>query len=216
MQIENRMTRFLVPLMAAFVFAFAVFWGLYALIHRGVHGMDDMETLQTIDFVRLKRVTELEIKQRKKPEKPPPPKQPPPPQLKVASNSKPDMAPTHFNLPNLNLATNVSGGPFLGNFSAGENVGTGDGEMIPLVRIAPQYPRQALRDGIDGEVTLEITIGPDGSVTSVRVKRAKPRGYFESAAVAAAYKGRFKPKVVDGKPVETTGVYTVKFSMEGG
>lgn len=213
MYVESRPTRFLVPLALASVFAFSLFWGLHALISRGHGVMGSGETLPTIDFVRLKRATELEIKQRQKPEKPPPPKQPPPPQLKVASTAKPEQTPTQFNLPNLNLATSISGGPFLGTFAAGvENI-QGDAELIPLVRIAPQYPRQAARDGVSGEVVLEITVGPDGQVKSARVKSAKPRGYFEAAATAAAYKGRFRPKVVDGQPVETKGEYTVKFSL---
>lgn len=208
---QDSSARFLLPVIGASVFAFVMFWGLHFLIHRGHGALAETQTLQTIDFVRLKRATDLETKQRQKPEKPPPPKQPPPPKLAVASQAKPDMAPTQFMMPNMNLPTSISGGPFLGSFAAGDI--QGDAELIPLVRIAPQYPRQAQRDGIAGEVTLEITVGPDGTVKSARVKSAKPRGYFESAAVAAAYKGRFRPKVVDGKPQETTGVYTVKFTM---
>ncbi len=197
-------------LMAAVVVA-GLFWLMHTLIMgRDITAKKGSESA-AIDFVRLKRDSQLETRTRSKPQKPPPPKKPPPPQMKVQAQAKPDMSPTPFNVPKMNLPTSISGGPFLGNFSADDI--QGDGELIPLVRIAPQYPRQALRDGISGEVTLEITVGPDGSVKSARVKSAKPRGYFESAAVSAAYKGRFRPKVVDGKPQETTGVYTVKFTM---
>ncbi|MDD3763300.1 MAG: energy transducer TonB [Nevskiales bacterium] len=197
-------------LMAAVVVA-GLFWLMHTLIMgRDITAKKGGESA-AIDFVRLKRDSQLETRTRSKPQKPPPPKKPPPPQMKVQAQAKPDMSPTPFNVPKMNLPTTISGGPFLGNFSADDI--QGDGELIPLVRIAPQYPRQALRDGISGEVTLEITVGPDGSVKSARVKSAKPRGYFESAAVSAAYKGRFRPKVVDGKPQETTGVYTVKFTM---
>ncbi len=189
-----------------------LFWVMHMLIMGGNKELREATDSAAIDFIRLKRDSQLETRQRSKPEKPPPPKQPPPPQMKISSQVKPDMAPTPFNMPNLNLPTNISGGPFLGNFAAGGPV-TGDGELIAMVRIAPQYPRQAAMDGVSGEVVLEITVGPDGSVKSARVKSAKPRGYFESAAVSAAYKGRFRPKVVDGQPVETKGVYTVKFTM---
>ncbi len=195
----------------AALIAFGLFWIMHLLIlGRNVDAKKDT-TSAVIDFVRLKRDSQLETRTRSKPEKPPPPKQPPPPQMKVQAQAKPDMSPTPFNVPKMNLPTSITGGPFLGTFSSGDI--QGDAELIPLVRIAPQYPRQALRDGIEGEVTLEITVGPDGTVKSARVKSAKPRGYFESAAVSAAYKGRFRPKVVDGKPQETSGVYTVKFKM---
>lgn len=191
--------------------AFGLFWVMHLLIMGRDLGAKKDTTSAVIDFVRLKRDSQLETRTRSKPEKPPPPKQPPPPQMKVQAQAKPDMSPTPFNVPKMNLPTSITGGPFLGTFAAGDI--QGDAELIPLVRIAPQYPRQALRDGIAGEVTLEITVGPDGTVKSARVKSAKPRGYFESAAVAAAYKGRFRPKVVDGQPQETSGVYTVKFKM---
>ncbi|MEW6166372.1 MAG: energy transducer TonB [Pseudomonadota bacterium] len=203
----------LAVVLAAFV-AFALFWVMHLLILGRDVGPRKDTSGAVIDFVRLKRETELETRTRSKPEKPPPPKQPPPPQMKIQAQANPDMAPTPFNLPNLNLPTSITGGPFLGTFAAGDI--QGDAELIPLVRIAPQYPRQALRDGIEGEVTLEITVGPDGTVKSARVKSAKPRGYFESSAVSAAYKGRFRPKVVDGQPQETTGVYTVRFKLGEG
>ncbi len=195
----------------AALIALGLFWIMHLLITGNDLGPKAQSESAVIDFVRLKRDSQLETRTRSKPEKPPPPKQPPPPQLNVQSQAKPDMAPTPMNVPKMDLPTSITGGPFLGTFAAGEV--QGDAELIPLVRIAPQYPRQALRDGISGEVTLEITVGPDGTVKSARVRSAKPRGYFESAATAAAYKGRFRPKVVDGQPVETTGVYTVKFTM---
>ncbi|HEY0973878.1 MAG TPA: energy transducer TonB [Solimonas sp.] len=204
--------RFAKPLVIGLAVTFTMFATLQLMIQGGRYHAGETQTLATIDFVRLKRTTELETRQRQKPEKPPPPKQPPPPQLKVQAASKADVAPVKFTVPNLNLGTNISGGPFLGSFSAAGPI-AGDGELIAMVRIAPQYPRQAALDGVSGEVLLEITVGPDGTVKSARVKSAKPRGYFESAAVAAAYKGRFRPKVVDGKPVETKGEYTVKFNM---
>ncbi|MES0872774.1 energy transducer TonB [Sinimarinibacterium thermocellulolyticum] len=205
------MARSALAVVIAAVIAFGLFWVMHLLIMGRDVGPKKDSTSAVIDFVRLKRDTQLETRTRSKPEKPPPPKKPPPPQLNVQAQAKPDMAPTPLNVPKLNLPTTITGGPFLGTFSAGDI--QGDAELIPLVRIAPQYPRQALRDGIAGEVTLEITVGPDGMVKSARVKSAKPRGYFESAAVSAAYKGRFRPKVVDGQPVETTGVYTVKFNL---
>ncbi|QHS11161.1 energy transducer TonB [Sinimarinibacterium sp. NLF-5-8] len=197
----------------AAVIALSLFWVMHLLITGRAMEPVKAGDSAVIDFVRLKRDSQMETRTRSKPEKPPPPKEPPPPRLNMqAQTDKPNMAPTALNVPKMDLPTNITGGPFLGGFAA-ETPIQGDAELIPLVRIAPQYPRQALRDGVSGEVTLEITVGPDGMVKSARVREAKPRGYFESAAVSAAYKGRFRPKVVDGTPVETTGVYTVRFKM---
>ena len=77
----------------------------------------------------------------------------------------------------------------------------GDGELIPLVRIAPQYPRNAARDGIEGWVKMEFTINKAGTVSDPKVLESKPRRVFDRAARRAILKWKFKPRVVDGKPV---------------
>jgi protein TonB len=107
----------------------------------------------------------------------------------------------------------MTGGPFIGSYTAGDM--SGYSELIPLVRIAPQYPRQAARDGITGSVKLEITVNPDGSVREAHVIESKPRGVFDSAAVTAVLRWRFKPKVVDGQPVAQKGVQEVEFNLGG-
>ena len=137
--------RFTAPLLGACVVAFAMFWTLHALISRGTHALAT-ETMQAIDFVRLKRNVEIETKQRRKPEKPPPPKQPPPPQVKIAAQTQsPQQQVLPFNMPNMNIGTSISGGPFIGTFASADSI-QGDGELIPLVRIAPQYPRRVFHE----------------------------------------------------------------------
>jgi protein TonB len=88
-----------------------------------------------------------------------------------------------------------------------------DGDLIPLQRIPPQYPRDAARAGITGWVIVEVLVNPDGTVRSARVTDAKPKGLFEAAAVQAALRFKFKPKVVDGKPVEQKGSQKIDFNL---
>lgn len=202
--------RFLRPTAYAAGLTFAVFWTLHLLIAGGRYLADQGESLATVDFVRLKKDSELETRERKKPPKPEPPKTPPPPKMQI-DTPPPDAPPTPFQMPKMNLPTTISGGPFLGSFVGGDMSGTS--ELIPLVRIQPQYPREAARDGTEGTVTFEVTINPDGTVRSARVLKAQPRGVFESAALQSILKWKFKPKVVDGKPVETTGIQTIDFKM---
>lgn len=205
--------------LTAVVIAVAVVLGLFWLMHRLILGGDVTanrgEPTQAIDFVRIKRDEQPEARQRQKPEPPPPPKEPPPPpKMKVESDTPPQESPVPFDMPNLGLASAVGGGPFLGQLgTGGGGLGTFDGDIIPLARIAPQYPRQAARDGIEGWVKLEIVVNPDGSVQSVDVVDSKPRGVFDSAAVQAAYKWKFKPKVVNGQPVAQRGIQTLEFNL---
>ncbi|HUS23711.1 MAG TPA: energy transducer TonB [Candidatus Binatia bacterium] len=187
-----------------------VFWLMHIAIHGGGHGLGKTENLPTIDFVRLKKDTDLELRTRKKPPKPEPPKQPPPPKMNVTP-PPPEAPPVPFAMPKMNIPTTITGGPFLGTLAQGDMSGYSD--LIPLVRINPQYPRQAMRDGISGWVQLEIEINPDGSVRSARPVAAQPRGVFESAAVQGVMKWRFKPKVVDGKPVAAKGLQRLEFNL---
>lgn len=194
------------------VSAFALFWMLHLMIVGHGKGFNKSENLPTIDFVRLKRDSELETRIRQKPVKPPPPKDPPPPpKMQIAKMDPTQQAPLPFKIPNLNLGVNLGGGPFIGNFVAADAGAYSD--LIPLVALAPQYPRAAARDGIEGWVDVEITVGSDGNVKAARATNAKPRGVFESAAVSAALKSRFRPKMVDGKPQEQKGIRRYNFTL---
>jgi protein TonB len=204
--------RFLRAFLYAAALTVVLSWLMHFMIHgTGRHG-DKAEQLQTIDFVRLRKDSELTERERRKPPPPPPPKTPPPPPKMQVATEQVQQSPTPFNIPNLGLAPGIGGGPFLGAIGGG--LGGGDSDIIPLVRISPQYPRQAQLDRIEGVVTLEFIVNPDGTVRNVRVVSANPPGVFEQAAITAALKWKFKPKVVDGKPVEQKGVQPISFKLE--
>lgn len=204
-------SRFARPALYSALITFTMFLALHLLIAGGRYLAEQGESLATVDFVRLKKDSELETRERKKPPKPEPPKQPPPPKMKVET-PPPDQQPTPFAMPKLNLPTTITGGPFLGSFVGGDLNGYSD--LIPLVRISPQYPRNAARDRIEGWVDFEVTINPDGTVRSARPIKAQPRGVFEAAGMQAILKWKFKPKVVDGKGVESKGIQHIDFNME--
>lgn len=202
-----------IPILAT---ALVVAVGLFTLMHTVItvtgHGMDKVETLPTIDFVRLRRDSQVEAMQRRKP--PPPPPEPPPPPSKMRIDTGSVNASTlAFAMPNVDLNANVSGGTFLGQMGAGGTGGMFDGDIIPLQRIPPQYPRDAARNGITGWVQLEVLVNADGTVRSARVLEAKPKGLFEAAAVQAVMRWKFKPKVVNGQPVQQKGAQRIEFNL---
>lgn len=183
--------------------AAGLFWLMNYLILEGEGELDQSESYRTVDFVRVQESEELETRQRNRPE-PPPPEEPPPepPQLQPRSIQSQEVD-TSFGMPSIAVPTNISGGPFLGRNT----------DLIPVVRLAPQYPRQAARAGISGWVKLRIVVNPDGTVREARPVDADPRGLFEAAAVTAALRGRFRPRMVEGVAVESSGEYTVTFSL---
>lgn len=89
-----------------------------------------------------------------------------------------------------------------------------DGDYLPLVRVQPQYPRRAQQRGIEGHITVSLTVNEDGTVSaeSVKVLEEDPKGYFATAAKKAAAKFKYKPKIVNGAGQKVYGV-TYKFSF---
>ena len=81
-----------------------------------------------------------------------------------------------------------------------------DGEYLPIVKVQPMYPRRAAERGIEGYVLLEFTVTTLGTVENPVIIEEDPPGYFGRAALTAARKFKYKPKVVNGEPVPVSGV----------
>lgn len=99
------------------------------------------------------------------------------------------------------------------------NIGAGlqasDGEYLPIVKIAPQYPRRALSRGIEGYVILEYTVTKQGTVKKPVVIEAEPSNIFDRAAIKSALRYKYKPRIIDGEATEVTGVRTkITFQLE--
>jgi periplasmic protein TonB len=108
---------------------------------------------------------------------------------------------------------NVIDGPRFDGLDVTPGSGSADGMLIPMVRVLPQYPRQASRDGIAGYVVFEVVVNPDGTVKSARPIKSQPRGVFEANAMQAIMKWKFRPRVVDGKAVEARGTQQIDFAL---
>ena len=57
---------------------------------------------------------------------------------------------------------------------------------------SPRYPIMAQRRKLEGQVVVQFTIQPDGSVAAPRVVSADPPGVFDEAALVAASRWRFE------------------------
>ena len=115
-------------------------------------------------------------------------------------------------MPRISLGISSGTGPYLGKWSAGDPGGEGD--VIPIVRIEPQFPREALIKGIGGWVEIEFTIEPDGSVSRPKVIASHPPGIFDRNAIRAIYKWKFKPRIVDGKAVARRATQRLDFNLQ--
>jgi protein TonB len=89
-----------------------------------------------------------------------------------------------------------------------------DREPIPLIRVIPDYPPPAIRQGLEGWVQVQFTITATGAVTDAIVVNSSSK-IFEANALKAIVRWRYNPKIEDGVGVERVGVQTLlKFELE--
>jgi protein TonB len=104
-------------------------------------------------------------------------------------------------------SSGIPGGFGDGDVGAGLLRGAGPleitGDMtrpVLLVKVEPSYPQVPRRAGLGGRVTVRAVIAEDGNVESVEVVASTNR-LFDDAAVDAVRKWRYRPALMNGKPV---------------
>lgn len=80
---------------------------------------------------------------------------------------------------------------------------------------APDYPIDAARNHTSGYATVEFTVNPDGSVSGAHVIASQPGGIFNSAAIQAISRSKFKPALKNGQPVSATLQRRIDFNLGG-
>ena len=173
---------------------FGLLFIMQLLIATGEEAVTDSERFRMDEFVRVERNEVVETK-KQKPEKPPEPEVPPEMPEPQNSNQFDNSMSVSVSAPTTQVNLNVSGVGF----------GVSDGEYLPIVKVAPVYPSRALSRGLEGYVIVEFTVTQTGAVKDVTVVESTS-SLFERAATEAAYKFKYKPRVIDGVAVEVPGV----------
>jgi len=199
------MTRRLLGVSAlAAIITFSLFWVMQALVVR-VGELQEETGRLVVDFVRLKRDMEPETKKREIPDRVKPDEPPPPPQMNFSQNLNPDEG-IGVIVPEVDVGVDLA--------AASIGAGGSDRDVIPLVRVEPQYPMNAKQRGIEGWVELDFTITAAGTVADVVVTASSPGTVFDRAAVNAVSKWKYNPKVVNGTAVDRPHVkQRIKFEL---
>ena len=79
-------------------------------------------------------------------------------------------------------------------------------DYIPMRYITPRYPEVAEELGIEGSVEVSFTITEQGNVENIRIEESEPAGVFDDAAISAATRLRFEPRIVFDAPVRVDDV----------
>jgi protein TonB len=94
----------------------------------------------------------------------------------------------------------------------------GEGVTSPILvrEVKPEYTREAREAGIQGTVTMDVVVVPDGTVDDeVKVTRSLDRKYgLDEQAVKAVKQWTFKPGTKDGKPVAVRVSIEMSFTLK--
>lgn len=188
----------------AALFAIPVALGLFAIMNSLIDTefvQPDIKARKVADIVRPDEEIEVNTKQ-EKPEKVDDPEEPPP-----------EMQPLEFDMDmDVNVVNTAPSAQVSLDINS-SGMSSGDGEYLPIVKVAPIYPRRAQTRGISGYCIVEYTVTKTGSIRDPKAVDCQPSGVFDSASVKASLKFKYKPRVVDGEPIEVAGVQN-KFTYE--
>ena len=85
---------------------------------------------------------------------------------------------------------------------------------IPIEQVKPQYTSEAMRARVQGSVSIECVVMPDGSVGDLRIMRSLDRQFgLDEEAIKAARRWRFRPGRLNGEPVPVIVTIELMFSV---
>ena len=92
--------------------------------------------------------------------------------------------------------------------------GQSNSPLVDVMYVKPVYPADAAARGLEGFVTVSFDVTELGTVTNIQVLESSHR-VFEKSAREAALRSKFRPRVVDGIAMATTGVVRrYRFELE--
>lgn len=197
--------RYTLSTIFAVLITFALFWGMQYLIALDSNAKKEKIEGRKVEIGEVRQAQETEQKIRK-PDKPEDADTPP---------DTPDLD-MDTNVDNVNTGIEIGMAPVTADVSVGGTGGfaASDGDYLPIVKVAPIYPRRAQERGLSGYVIVEFTVTKLGTVADARVVESS-NSVFDRSAVKAALKFKYKPKVVDGEPIDVAGVlHKITFEME--
>ena len=192
-----------IAVIVGLTFTSAMFWLLFSLVNTDFDIGDRAEAAR-IEFSRMRRDTEVATKRDEKVQRDRPPPTPETPRMAFSAGG------IDNNVAQLSPIVDARGAMSRMTLSAGS-----DRDVIPLVRINPDYPPRALSRGLEGWVEVQFTITATGTVKDATVVNADPKNIFDDAALKAIARWRYNPKVEGGVAIERVGMRTrISFQLE--
>lgn len=211
------MIRFLVSAPLAVFFSLLLFYGLALITSTGERPQQDSSMNPALDFLMVRRESELELRHR---QPPPPPERVQPQELAIP---EPDTvkafnfaAPRpNLQVPDISMEMDLQLSPSLHNLKMPKPVVEVDTNPVVLSRVPPRYPQRALQLGLEGKVVVEFIITATGAVKegSLVVIESTPPGIFDRAVKRAIKRWKFKQRLLDGQAIEFKARQELAFKL---
>jgi protein TonB len=189
---------------------------------------NDVESLNVVNFTRIKPEQPLP------PEKPKPEEKEPDEPKKVMdmTRTKPtQVTPQSFkmNLPQMDLDIDprLTGGmPVVASlphiqpratidFNGLFDMNDLDTIPVPSFKTNPRYPYRAKRLGLEGEVKIRFLVDKEGTVSDITIVEATPPEIFDKSVINAVSTWKYTPGELSGRQVATLVTTTILFKLEG-
>lgn len=197
--------RLVTGVVLSIVVTFLLYWLMSVLVAAGKNALTDAPKGRIVEFVRVPNPPQLRTEQ-PKPEKPVKPQIAPETPQVQNDTVKPEGNTVDIGAMSVDsdLAVDTSAG-----------LSASDGEYLPIVKVAPVYPRRAQTRGIEGWVLLKFTVTETGSVINPQVVDAEPAGIFDKAAMRAVERFKYKPRVINGQAQQVHNVeHLITFKLD--
>ena len=203
-QAEDPKIRLALAALAAVFTTFAILWLMQILIATGKGAITSKYEGRFVDFVRIEKDESMETKTLK-PKKPPEPEQPPP-------DSPPQLDEIDASAQTVSIgAVDTGAGMNVGDISA---FNAAEGDYLPIVKVLPIYPSRAISRGLEGYCLVEFTVTRNGTTKGAKVIECTSN-LFANASIKAAAKFKYKPRVINGQPIDVPGVqHLITFVLE--
>ncbi|PKG97170.1 hypothetical protein CXF95_21505 [Paraglaciecola sp. MB-3u-78] len=149
-----------------------------------------------LDFVRVKRDESSQVKKTT----------PQRPQTQAAPPAPPTPQNNQQNMSDVGLQVSIPAADANITVDIGGMIGTGDGEYLPIVKVAPAYPIKASMSNTEGTCTVEFTVSTTGATKDVEIVPGECLIVFARTSISAAKRFKYKPRIVNSEAIEVPNV----------
>ncbi len=89
-------------------------------------------------------------------------------------------------------------------------------KLYKYLRSELNYPKDALAEGVEGRVFVQLIVEKDGELTNLQVVKGIGAGCDEEAMRVIAKSSPWNPGQIDGKPVRQILIQNILFGLDNG